>query len=207
MDSKGFYNFCSSESDVFKANFTASKFCNCKSAIENAFNSFSKVASHKQEHYVAFNKIKWVSWNAQSLFHHQDAIKLQKVNIVKKLLVSTDILTVQEVHGNYDLVLLFFREFFRRFYIHHSFLARDAGGALTFINKNIIKSSHVLDPFEISKGRIVRSEIFNHEGQHFIVYNSHIHDTKASISTFKASVFKDSERSSFDSNYLVFFVW
>ena len=94
--------------------------------------------------------------------------------------------------------------FFKKFFIQHSFLARDSGGLLTFVHKNVFKFSKDLTPFEFSKGRIMRTEFFNNQGQHFVIYNSHIYKINSAVAGFKASVLKDSETSSADPKFIVF---
>ena len=44
----------------------------------------------------------------------------------------------------------------------------------------------------------------NNVGQHFIVYNTHVHDVSSSLSLYRFQLLKDNEKVSAFSNFLVF---
>ena len=163
-------------------------------------NTFSK-------HFLTNGDLSIVVWNSQALFCSSKDAKLRtKIKYVYQLLDSNSVVMLQETHGSFDLIVLWFRLYFNSFYVHFSFLSEQVGGVITFIKKSLFINFKVLPSVTLQEGRVIKSEIV---GPSFsvVLYNVHNYKlSKASFSIFKIMFYSDLERVN-DSLGFLFFGW
>ena len=113
------------------------------------------------------------TWNGNGLFCCSDFDKMQrKVKLVRKILRSCKILCLQETHGDWCILRKQFRLELRNFWFFASFGARNVGGIVTFVSKDLVPDHSDISDTVLSVGRAHRISI-NKNDAIMTIFNVH----------------------------------
>ena len=125
-------------------------------------------------HHIFNNTLKLTSWNGRAVFASNPRWRRPKHDLLWKLIFSTDVLLLQEVHGSESDLLLFLSRLQSTHFILYSFTdRRDTGGVVIIVRKSSFPNFFVEDSQVLVPGRVLVVTLKHASGCIFKIGNMH----------------------------------
>ena len=119
------------------------------------------------------SQLRLATWNARALLHCDHATRKRKWAILYKIAQKTEIVCIQEVHGDLVLLKKTLRRILQNFHVSHNFHCdRGTGSVITLIAKHLVANESAISSFSPAPGRILRIDL------RAVFYNSYLERTQ-----------------------------